>query len=542
MRRSLHSIKFLFAAFLLLRTIDLCSQVTNCPYDLVVSGDLAVDSSFLAENSILCNDTIPPPVNLVFSAPTVFLDSLFTVSSGASLTSDTAGCEATCIPDSSPCQDTCISPLIDSITSSGQRYVKGEVVLTFPDSITVDMQQSGPIISTGGTTYHIGDSLNKLFPKINPTLMNPGILRRCLCGKNIFIYENDNLIFDEGGVVSSNKKQGVSEEGGVFSLNYILEYGDPVSPDSIVKPPLTTGFNDIAGPGSVLPTYIVAILDSGVDPALLSPSSHYYNNNPTSFICSLKDTAGWNFVNNSHNLFDDRGHGTLVTLSYLHALRILKPIIDTFRSQILTVKVLNECGEGTTYSTVCGLHYAQMKGARVINASWGMYQNEFQLQRAVREVTKQNVRIVCSSGNRGLDLTENEHFPSGYAYSFNKLFPPDSNAVAPGIGRVYAVAGACRGITAPCMPQRVNLPLDLSSNFRDSIFAEASRNVELLLPPFRRPGCQIQGTSFAAPQLSAALMQSLIQTGTATKGQIVSKSKRIHPARNQLSFFLNNCK
>jgi len=442
-----------------------------------------------------------------------------------------------------------MSPLadVDSFNIKGQRYVKYEVVITFPDTADDIIPQNcgtgsnySNCLYIKGVLYNIADTLQKYFPKINPGAVNQGELKRCLCDRNVFLYTNDNLIFEEGGIAQRNKSSGgIKEEGGIYSLNYILEYLEPQIPDSVVMQNIS--FKERGQHQRNPDRKMVAILDSGLDPEHVPLNSLFYDPQNVYSVCPLTDIAGWNFVDNNDSLTDNRGHGTLVALSYFYALGKLNPSEEVSEQSLLTVKVLNECGEGTTYSTICGLRYAELKGAQVINASWGMYQNDRQLQRAIEELDKLGIFIVSSAGNKSLDLKSAPHFPSGYSSPFEYIESEDKTSQHVGMEHVIEVGGLCKKITAPCEQIRINIPLASNSNYRDVLFVEPSKSIEELLPPVNRPNCEIEGTSYAAPQITAGVVHRLITAETMTKDKMWADSKQIHPDNNYKSYRSARC-
>jgi len=457
------------------------------------------------------------------------------------------GCVAECIPPSNICEEPCTTPLVDSFTVTGQRYVKYEVVITFPDSVDdIDPQNCGTgsnyfnCLYIKGAYYNIADTLLKYFPEINLGAGNQGELTRCLCDRNVFLYTNENLIFEEGGIAQRNKSSGgIKEEGGVYSLNYILEHLEPQIPDSVVMQ--TVNFKDRGQYKRDPDRKLVAILDSGLDPEHVPMNSLFYDPQNVYSVCPLSDVSGWNFVDNNDDITDDRGHGTLVALSYFYALGNMFPLKEVQDQSLLTVKVLNECGEGTTYSTICGLRYAELKGAQVINASWGMYQNDRQLQRAIEELDKLGIMIVASAGNQALDLTKKVHFPSGYSSPFDYIVDDSTVLQHSGMDYVIEVGGMCKYITSPCEQIRENTPLTSSSNFRDILFVEASKGIEQLLPKINRPDCEIEGTSYAAPQITAGVVHRLLNEEDVTKDKMWLDSKKIHPNNNYKSYRTTKC-
>ena len=111
-------------------------QIDDCFYNRTVSGTPSVDVSFLAEHKLTSSHGIDTPLPIHYGAGyEICLDTGFYINPGSSLTADLNGCEAECLPDTQICDESCTSPLDDSTTTMGQRYVKYEVVLTFPDSL-----------------------------------------------------------------------------------------------------------------------------------------------------------------------------------------------------------------------------------------------------------------------------------------------------------------------------------------------------------------------------------------------------------------------
>ena len=59
---------------------------------------------------------------------------------------------------------------------------------------------------------------------------------------------------------------------------------------------------------------------------------------------NLEDYSGWDFVNSDNNIYDDNGHGTVVT--YLMYKKMMAQNVDF---QILPIKAFNQQGEGNYF-------------------------------------------------------------------------------------------------------------------------------------------------------------------------------------------------
>lgn len=547
--------KSLIITVLCATTWCLCpAQYTNCEYtqnlgpgnwigNLDRQAELRISSSL----SHSAGDTI------AYNAPEVNFDNPFEIPASTTLEVYDQGCSRSCIESEKPCLSECESDFDESKTEQGLRYIADQIVLTFPEDLDVFTNPQDDVIRFNDTTIIMSELLKDFL--IDPKLPGVSVLRRCLCGENIIFYENDNMFFDEGRVVQLNKSSGgVKEEGGAFALNYIFSLQETPFSNS----PFTEAFNtrllDKANRDAPTDVKTVAILDSGITPEYMADNSLYYEDtDSTQFSCfqdKLPDPAGWNFVDNNDQLNDERGHGTMVSLAYQHALQQLTKGELIPEQRLLTVKVLNQCGEGTMYDILCGLKYAKNKGASVINCSWGVYTPDQNLERVIEEITKDSeVMIVCSAGNAGGELRPDSHFPSGYAVDFTTFEDgePSTELTSPPNPRVFEVGGLCTFVE-PCIAQPINLPLTEFSNRRDVMFVESARGFEKIIPYpewFQdRLECEIQGTSFAAPRLTGFLTTALIlesrQLITAPE-LLESYGVRVHPKRDEYSMMSTRC-
>lgn len=157
----------------------------------------------------------------------------------------------------------------------------------------------------------------------------------------------------------------------------------------------------------------IAVLDTGIyadHPAFTE--AFLYN---TSHL-GLQDIAGWDFVNNDENCFDDHEyrHGTMVTyLLYTH-------LKERIPFQILPVKICDAKGTASYYNLLCGLYYALPK-VQLVNISMGWYDSNKKLDMSIFEnllsAYKEEVTVICSAGNQSKNADQVGHYPSGFQSS-----------------------------------------------------------------------------------------------------------------------------
>lgn len=181
-------------------------------------------------------------------------------------------------------------------------------------------------------------------------------------------------------------------------------------------------------------TITIAMLDTGVDytygtggnrtlPIWRNPLDPVIDgkdgaNDP---FCIVDDVIGYDFVNDDNNPMDDHSHGT-------HLSGIIADELKTHASginyRILPVKIMDENGVGTSFHAACGVVYAALKKADLINASWGYYGTTDNLLRAAFEFAQsRQVMTVNSTGNEQVDLGFVKHIPTSFAFQRKRLLP-----------------------------------------------------------------------------------------------------------------------
>lgn len=462
------------------------------------------------------------------------LDDGFEVKMGstfeATIDDCTEGCQV-----SAPCAGTpCVEPDYE-LDSLGNKYVPNQLVIIRPDSVAASLG--------GGELNLYIDSLlfNQGFVEypLNTTLAEfraATSIQQCLCGSDIFLYEVDPpfQINEEDGGIAANTTETAGEEGLSFNLNHYVDAS--INPDEEPFPlsgtptiPTTVYNADDTKPR-------IAFLDSGVNPEVLESgsilnfnvitNSVIYSDGCFPGIDMPTDSFGWNFVDDSPNIIDNRGHGTTVYLSYLDVLGKLNMSVSD--QNTIIVKVLNECGIGTAYSTSCGMKYAAERGAAIINTSWGLYVNNYAIQNTIDEISQDGVIVSSSAGNSSKDLNTLEHFPSGYGYAYDKILDINDQTYGErsGIESVFEVSGLCRAVdNSMCLSPNEEIDLWVGANYRrtEHIFAEPSIELQVIVNEANQNlpdiTCGIMGTSYAAPIFTAGLLKWY----TDNPGQTISK-------------------
>lgn len=139
------------------------------------------------------------------------------------------------------------------------------------------------------------------------------------------------------------------------------------------------------------PNIIVAVIDTGVD-----ISCDIFNNN-------IKQ--GWDFYNNDLSIYDDYlydYHGTYISTTIVK----VAPNIS-----ILPVKFM-EATMGSIDDLTKSIQYAIEQGARIVNCSWNLYEDNKDLYELIRN--NPDVLFVCAAGNSNVNLDEAEIYPCSY--------------------------------------------------------------------------------------------------------------------------------
>lgn len=169
---------------------------------------------------------------------------------------------------------------------------------------------------------------------------------------------------------------------------------------------------------------IVAVIDTGLDTnhAVFKQSGAVYQNlaevNGITGVDDdgngyVDDKNGWNFVDNSPNMYDDADHGTHVSGIIVGTGQdIFQVPVRESKVRIMPLKFLDGNGSGTTANAINAIYYAVANGAKVINNSWGGPSYSRSLHDAYAYAYTQDVVIVTAAGNSNQNLNYNPMYPA----------------------------------------------------------------------------------------------------------------------------------
>ena len=435
----------------------------------------------------------------------------------------------------------CILPSceIEKCAPLKELYKPGEVIITYPSIDSNSMPL--PIVSDSIVKVFLDSIIDIVVNVQRPSNFRrerPIIdtLERCVCGRNIFIYKSDAILNQETELAQTTPR-GADPEGPKVSPNYWIQDSND-NPDMTLVAMQESIFakNDEVSVDNDKDQITVAILDSGIKSDLIHPIFKRSWTSPLAPCSSTSSEEGWNFIDNNGLVDDINGHGVMVTQSYLEGLEKLSDGTNPMPPvKILPVKVLDGCGRGSMYSVLCGLYYAHSQDADIANLSLGIYQNDVQLARAFSEVTCDNkMKLVCSAGNKSLNLNDNEHFPSAYARY--DLANPDGNLFDMTFveKNTFEVGGLCIGYDNIC--GSLSQSMWTGSNYVNGMFVESATNYQNMIPGGEFT-CSLNGTSYAAPQFAAGLTYALsIGPSGNIKNVLRNSSRTITDERGAITF------
>lgn len=137
----------------------------------------------------------------------------------------------------------------------------------------------------------------------------------------------------------------------------------------------------------------------------------------------VDDVHGWNFVAGTNSPADDVNHGShvsgiigargdnrTVTMSELGESGMVGVC---WSATLMPVKALGRFW-GSTSNVVAAFDYAIYNGARVINASLSGNRSSDALQRALTAAAEQDILVVVSAGNDGVNIDVTPTYPASY--------------------------------------------------------------------------------------------------------------------------------
>lgn len=130
----------------------------------------------------------------------------------------------------------------------------------------------------------------------------------------------------------------------------------------------------------------------------------------------VDDYFGGKFISVPAESKEKHPHGTHVSGiiaadSNLGPIRGIAP-----KSKIVPAQFINDDGEGTLSDSIQALNYAALRGAKIINASWGGPCPD-SLGAAFKNLEKQGILLVVAAGNDGRDLEASPTYPAAFDLS-----------------------------------------------------------------------------------------------------------------------------
>ena len=224
----------------------------------------------------------------------------------------------------------------------------------------------------------------------------------------------------------------------------------------------------------------VAVIDTGVKSSHVDLSGNIL--------------SGTDYVAPGTSANDENGHGT-------HVAGIIAALYNNSRgiagmaprAKVLPIRVLDRNGSGTASNVAKGILYATSHGAKVINVSLGSTSQSTAMQSAIADAISKNVLVVAAAGNRGCGL-----FGSATEYP----------AAYPGVVGVASVTQSMQKSSFSSCGSWVDVAAPgsgiISTMIRSSVGLGCSSSADY---------CTLNGTSFAAPYVSATAALAIAERG-----------------------------
>ncbi len=166
---------------------------------------------------------------------------------------------------------------------------------------------------------------------------------------------------------------------------------------------------------------IVAVIDSGMDTThpefqniLAINEKEEINGIDDDGNGLIDDRMGYDFVSDSAEVKDYTGHGTHI-VGVIAAQHDVGEILGVApRAKILPLNFIGGNGGGTVLGAILAIQYAERRGAKVINASWGGSVCSLSLKDQIESLAQSNILFVAAAGNSGSNLDQFPEYPAAF--------------------------------------------------------------------------------------------------------------------------------
>src|SRR5258708_3803288 len=132
----------------------------------------------------------------------------------------------------------------------------------------------------------------------------------------------------------------------------------------------------------------------------------------------VDDVYGINTLTGSGNPTDDYGHGTHVN-GIIGAMgnNSVGVVGVAWRARLMNCKFIDAQGRGSISDAITCMDYARVKGARIVNASWGDYSfTSAALRDAINNLRDAGIIFVAAAGNNNNNNDAVSLFPASYEF------------------------------------------------------------------------------------------------------------------------------
>ena len=298
-----------------------------------------------------------------------------------------------------------------------REFVEGEIIVKLRDSSTKSDQYQ----FLGKASSEKSMALKNSFSRIN--LFHFGLRKGQKVDDAVAELRKDPSVLyaEPNWIISKADSTGLQES---FSAEQV-QAASTASPSSNQATGANINAQAVwAGTTTAAVRPIVAVIDTGMNlshPVFVgtnavfkntNESANGYDNDNNGYI---GDVNGWNFVNDTANMYDDDGHGTHVAGIILSLdQNIFASSLHQAKIRIMPLKFLDANGSGSTSNAIRAIYYAANMGASVINASWGSDSYSSALQDAIAYTYTKGILFVAAAGNAGANNDVTQMFPANY--------------------------------------------------------------------------------------------------------------------------------